>query len=95
MKMLFASESADLFDILQGAFRGIVLSYFFSALIFLCDYSFTITHLRNNEEFLTFCAWHFDHLGKYTGGEFPYFGQTHFESFFSIIFERTGNLKNF
>lgn len=65
MKMLFASESADLFDILQGAFKEIVLSYFFSALIFLCDYSSSITHLRN-EEFLTFCAWHFDHLGKYT-----------------------------
>lgn len=51
MKMLFTSESVDPFDIPQGAFRRIVLSYFFSAYIFLCDCPLTIAHLRNNEEF--------------------------------------------
>lgn len=51
MKMLFISESVDPFDIPQGAFRRIALSYFFSAYIFLCDCPLTIAHLRNNEEF--------------------------------------------
>lgn len=55
MKMLFASESADLFDILQGAFKGIVLSYFFSALTFFCDlllYYNTLEIMKNSLHFV-------------------------------------------
>lgn len=54
MKTMFIFESVDPFDIPQGAFRRIFLSYFFSAHVFLCECPSTMPHLRNNKVFLLF-----------------------------------------